>query len=409
MVCFFFLRGGMIEFNNMKIGFFTDTYLPVGYGIQISVETFRKTLEKMGHEVYVFTPYVPGYKDVIKNVFRFNSVRIIKNPEMRLALPIAHNGELRKAVNFDLDVVHCHTPFTMGFLGKYVSKHQSIPMVYTHHTAYPDYAKVYLKEKYIIPEMAKWVSKLFGNWADGVIAPSVKIERTLREYGVKKPIYILPTGVDLDYFKIDARSRAAAKALRESWGVKAGDKVLLSLCRIDKAKNLGFIAESFPYVIKKYPNTKLVFVGDGQYMKELKALVKRLGIATNVIFPGFIDDAHKSAYYQAADAFLFASNTETQGIVILEAMVSGLPIIALQDDSFKGQVKNGRNGYLLDSRTSPEGFGKKIIKFLGDDSEKLREFGKNSVEMAKDYSEKHQAEKLLAIYTGLIAAHKKKS
>ena len=393
----------------MKIGFFTDTYLPVGYGIQISVETFRKMLEKLGHEVYIYTPYVPGYKDVIKHVFRFNSFRIIKNPEMRLALPIAHNGELRKALNFKLDIIHVQTPFTMGFLGKYISKHQGIPMVYTHHTAYPDYAKVYLKEKYIIPEMAKWISKLFGNWADGVIAPSIKIERTLREYGVKKPIHILPTGVDLDYFKIDANSRSMAMALRESWGIGPGDKVLLSLCRIDKAKNLGFIAESFPHVLKKNPNAKLVFVGDGQYLKELKKMVKNLGIDKNIIFAGFIDDNHKAAYYQAADTFLFASHTETQGIVILEAMVSGLPIVALQDDSFKGQVRDGYNGYLVDSRSSPETFARNIVKLLGDEPKKVREFGKNSIEIAKDYSERHQAEKLIALYEGLIAARKKKS
>jgi 1,2-diacylglycerol 3-alpha-glucosyltransferase len=135
----------------MKIGFFTDTYLPVVHGVEISIETFRKSLEKMGHKVFIYAPHAPGYKDKNPNVFRFQSIRVIEKPEMRLAFPFLPKDHFGEIIDFKLDIAHAHTPFSMGLLAKYIADHQKIPLVYTHHTHYPEYAKFYLKEKVIAP------------------------------------------------------------------------------------------------------------------------------------------------------------------------------------------------------------------------------------------------------------------
>ncbi|GAI38976.1 unnamed protein product, partial [marine sediment metagenome] len=148
----------------MKIGFFTDTYLPVTHGVEVSIATFRKTLEAAGHQVYIYAPESPGYKDKNPNVFRFKSIRVIKKPEMRYAfdfLPIGHT--FKEISRFKLDIAHAHTPFSLGLLAKYISGRQLIPLIYTHHTHYPEYAKVYLKEKVLLPRLAKVYSAWFSN------------------------------------------------------------------------------------------------------------------------------------------------------------------------------------------------------------------------------------------------------
>ena len=180
----------------MRIGFFTDSYLPATHGVEVSIETFRTNLEKAGHKVFVYTPAVPGYTDSNRRVFRLKSVRVIDNPEMRLAFPSFKTATLR-IVRFKLDIVHVHTPFTVGLLGKYIATHQGIPILYTHHTHYPEYAKAYLKERVVLPYLAQSLSAWFANISDTVIAPSPKIKAILRAYGMHKPIHVLPTGLRL--------------------------------------------------------------------------------------------------------------------------------------------------------------------------------------------------------------------
>lgn len=160
---------------SLRIGFFTDSYLPATHGVEVSIETFRRNLEKAGHRLFVYAPAVPGYRDTNRRVFRFKSVRVIENPEMRLAFPVAEDGTMRELTRVPLDIVHVHTPFAVGLLGKYIASHQQVPIVYTHHTHYPEYAKVYLRERVVLPFLAKSLSAWFANLADAVIAPSPKI------------------------------------------------------------------------------------------------------------------------------------------------------------------------------------------------------------------------------------------
>lgn len=384
----------------MKIGFFTDSYLPVEHGVEVSIETFRKDLEKTGHQIFIYAPHTPGYKDKNKNVFRLKSIKVIKKPEMRFALPIVQNGELKKLIDFKLDVAHAHTPFSLGLLGKFISARQKILFVYTHHTDYPEYSKAYFKGKKILPKAAELYSGWFSNMADAVIAPSFKIKKVLKNYGVKKPIYILPTGVDLKLFGKNVKSLKAAKSLRKKLGIDAKEKLLIFVGRLGQEKNVDFLIRAFAKISKKRKGVKFLIAGEGPFSEQYKSMAENLGL-NNTIFAGAVPHEKLPAYYQAADLFVFASLTETQGIVILEAMASGLPIAALKDDAFKGIVSDGENGFLIPPKSAPEIFAEKITRIL-DNGALRKKFSQASAEIAENFSKEKQAEKLLDIYGKLI-------
>jgi 1,2-diacylglycerol 3-alpha-glucosyltransferase len=383
----------------MRIGFFTDTYLPVIHGVEISIETFRKSLEKMGHKVFIYAPYTPGYQDKNPNVFRFQSIRVIKKPEMRLALPFLPKDHIKDILNFKLDICHSHTPFSMGILAKYISDYQKIPLVYTHHTHYPEYAKFYLKERVITPLLARFLTKWYANLAQAIITPSFKIKRLLLEYGVKKkkPIYVLPTGVDVKIFKKDKK---AGLKLRRRLGLSQKDQILIFVGRMGREKNPEFLLKAFKEILRR-KKVYLLMIGDGPFLDGLKKLAKNLGIEKNVIFTGVIPHQKIPAYYQASDLFVFSSLTETQGIVILEALASGLPVVALKDDVFKEIIIDNKNGFLIKGN-SLKSFTQKILKIL--EKPKLyQRLSAGALKISQNFSQENQAKKLIKIYQNLLS------
>ena len=351
----------------------------------------------MGHKVFIYAPHAPKYKDKGRNVFRFQSIKVIKKPEMRLALPFFPKNNIGRIADFKLDIAHAHTPFSMGLLAKYIAENQKIPLVYTHHTHYPEYAKCYIKEKVITPFLAKLFSTWYSNSADAVIAPSYKMERLLIEYGVRKPIHILPTGINLNFFK---KTKAAGLLIRKRLNIPKTSGVIIFVGRMGKEKNPEFLLESMAEILKKRKDVILLMVGDGPYLKEFQKLSQNLKIQNNVIFTRAISHKEIPAYYQASDAFVFASLTDTQGIVILEAMACGLPIVALKDDAFKEMVIENKNGFLV-KKLSPKIFGEKVLLILNN-SNLQRKLSFSSKKIVKDFSELKQAKKLLSIYKSLI-------
>jgi 1,2-diacylglycerol 3-alpha-glucosyltransferase len=381
----------------LRIGFFTDSYLPATHGVEVSIETFRTNLEKAGHKVFVYAPAVPGYTDTNRRVFRLKSVRVIDNPEMRLAFPVVQDGHLRELVRLKLDIVHVHTPFTVGLLGKYIATHQGIPILYTHHTHYPEYAKAYLKERVVLPHLAQSLSAWFGNVSDTVIAPSPKIKAILRAYGVHKPIHVLPTGLRLRQFRRTPTCARKARALRAQLAIGPGAKVLLFVGRLGTEKNIEFLVRAFEALRTKRRDVHFVLVGDGPIRSRLQSLVTRLALNDAVVFAGPVAHGEIAAYYQAADLFVFSSLTDTQGIVVLEAIASGLPVVALRDEAFTLMVKNGRNGFLVRPTASPTQFARRIAVLL-QDQRTWRTFATTSTQIAREFSEEEQARKLVRLY-----------
>ncbi|MFN3301460.1 MAG: glycosyltransferase [Patescibacteria group bacterium] len=379
----------------MRIGFFTDTYLPITFGTEISIETFRIFLEKFGHQVFVFAPkYNLNLEE--KNVFRFPSIRLFRSPENRLMF--FGPKDIKKIIALKLDLVHAHTPFSAGWLAKIIAKKSKIPLFYTSHILYPEYARYWiLKENKILPSLMKIYLKVYGNSCSALIAPSLKMKRLLEEYGVKKKIFVLPTGLDFERFK---KVQEKDAEIRKKFGIPFEAKILLYVGRLTQEKNVSFLLDAFYEIQKKRKNVYFVLVGEGYLMKELKEKVKKWGIESKVIFTGRISWEEVIKIYRQANIFLFASLTDTQGLIIIEASFFGLPIIALKDDCYAGMLIDGKNGYTV-YPYQVSLFAEKVLNVLNNEN-LYRFFSENAKEIAKNFSAENQAKKLIEIYQKFI-------
>ncbi len=383
----------------MKIGFFSDTYLPVTFGTEISMQTFKIYLEKLGHEVFVFCPNYNEKKEE-KNVFRFPSVCLIKSPENRLMF--FTYKDIKKIFDLKLDIAHSHTPFSAGWLAKIVSQKLKIPLFYTSHTLYPEYAKYWLiKNNKILPKLMKFYLKIYGNNCSALIAPSLKMKKLLEEYGVRKPIFILPTGLDLERLE---KTQEKDSEIRRKFNIPLTDKILLYVGRLTEEKNVRFLFDVFYQIRKKRGDLSFVLVGEGNLMNELKEKAKKIGLEKKIIFTGRIPWQEVIKIYRSSSIFLFASLTDTQGLIILEASYFGLPIVALKDDCYSGMLIDGKNGFSVYPYNSSL-FAEKVLEILN--NEKLyQEFSKNGKEIALNFSAESQAKKLLEIYQKFINSEK---
>lgn len=314
--------------GRMRVGLFTDTYLPQISGVATSIKTLKEELEKQGHEVYIFTTtdkHVKRYED--PTIIRLPSVPFISFTDRR----IVYRGlfeSYKIAKTYKLDIIHTQTEFSLGILGKMVGKALRIPVIHTYHTQYEDYVRYIANGKLIRPSMVKYIVRGFLNDLDGVICPSRIALNLLDGYSVKIPKRIIPTGIDLrEYERPDISQEDIAK-LREKWAIASDETVLLSLSRVSYEKNIQALLANMPKILSNNPKVKLLIVGDGPYLEELKEQTQDLAVMDNVIFTGMVSHNETALYYKAADFFISASTSETQGLTYAESLASGKPIIA---------------------------------------------------------------------------------
>lgn len=375
----------------MRIGFFTDTYTPQINGVVTSIELFRKELERMGHTVLVVAP-TPKQPTDTDCIVRMPSVKFAFQPEMRVATP--YSVEAMRAIRaMDLDVIHSHDPFSIGLLGLAVAIRYRIPYVHTYHTLYPEYVH-YIWETRFTKELAARLSRDFCNRCDAVIAPSTKIREALREWGYEGLLKVIPTGVDMGEFAPAPPEEIAA--FRASLGVAPDERMLLFMGRVGKEKSIDLLVKAMPHL---RTNARLVIAGNGPYRPELEALIAQLRVGDRVSFAGYLDRRHVSLAYQAADVFTFASTSETQGLVIAEAMAAGLPVVAVDDSAIADAVQNGVNGLLV--RPDETWIASGIDDILGDDALRRR-MSAQSACLAEELSIPHQTERLVSLYEQVL-------
>ena len=312
----------------MRIGLFTDTYFPQVSGVATSIRTLKTELEKLGHKVFIFTTTdkdVNRYEDW--QIIRIPSVPFFAFKDRRVAYRGFSNA-LEIARQYQLDIIHTQTEFSLGLLGIWIAKELRIPVVHTYHTQYEDYVHYLAKGMVIRPSMVKYIVRGFMSDLDGVVCPSEIVYDLLVGYKIKAEKRVIPTGIDLAKFDRPELSREDIKKLRFKLGIAEDEVMLLSLSRISYEKNIQAIVEALPMVLEENAKVKLVIVGDGPYAEDLKALVTQLHIEDSVIFTGMIAPSDTALYYKAADFFISASTSETQGLTYLESLASGTPIIA---------------------------------------------------------------------------------
>jgi len=333
----------------MKIGIFTDCYYPQVNGVVTSVLMLEEELIKLGHQVTIVTVKVPNHIDEKDNVLRINSIPFTKWKEFRLGLPFF--SETYKTIkNMDFDLIHTHTEFSVGLLGKYMAHSLDIPALHTYHTMYEDYTHYVVNHKYgkkLVKKMIIGTSKLYVKKYDGIIAPTDKTKLALRSYGIENNIFVVPTGIDLRQFSKHPDYHPRLQEIRQQYGLSLDDKIILSLGRVSEEKSIHTIIEQLPDLINASPNVKLLIVGDGPYRSKLEKLTKKLNLNEHVVFIGQVAFEDVSFYYSLATVFVSASKTETQGLTIMEAMASGIPVVVYDDLNVKDIVIDGYSGRLF--------------------------------------------------------------
>lgn len=326
----------------------TDWWEPAVNGVVASVSTLRRQLEALGCDVRVLTlsPGLRSHQD--KNVYRIGSVSASLVYDSARVGMLSHRRILRSILRWSPDVVHSHCEFTTHVWARRIARELDIPLVHTYHTIYEDYTHYYSPSQTVGRKVVASFSRHLLDHTDAVIAPTAKVEKLLKGYRVHAPVTVAPTGLDLERFR-PARTpaeREDAQALRARLGIRPDQKVLLSVCRLAKEKNLETVISSVAACGRE--DTVLVLVGDGPYREQLETQVRELGLGDSVRLVGQVAPQDVPRWYRMGDVFVSASQSETQGLTYIEALASGLPLLCRRDESLESVVIDGRNGYLVD-------------------------------------------------------------
>ena len=378
----------------MKIAIVTEGYKPFINGVIVSIDLFAKQFRKMGHEVYIFAPSYPDHEEDEEYIIRLKSIPSIVYENVRIPLPTyIKMDSLFSKIGFD--IVHIQHPLIFGQLVKRLVKKYNIPLVFTHHSFYENYSHYIPLPQKFIKKMAIKLSVDFSNSCDLVVTPTKTVKEVLRERGVTTSIEVIPTGINFKIF-----DRATGDYIREKHGLNKNDKILLYIGRMSKEKNLNLLLDSFSLITFDFPNTYLMLVGDGPERKKMEKKARKLNIDNKAIFVNSQPYNEIPNYYKASDLFLFPSIADTQGLAVLEAMASALPVVAARSMCIEEMDIDKKAGYLTPN--SPVKFSKRINELLSD-KKRYEEFSKNSVKIAQKYSHEDSASLLIEKFKYLIS------
>jgi glycosyltransferase involved in cell wall biosynthesis len=343
----------------MKICLMTNTYLPHVGGVARSVSTFAQEYLKRRHKVLVVAPEfagkpLPQRAEAI--VERVPAIQNFNGSDFSVRLPIATVLSARLDA-FKADLIHAHHPFLLGDTALRVAAAKNVPVIFTHHTRYEDYTHYVPFDSPAVKEFAAHLSTHFANLCDGVIAPSESIARLIAGRGVKVPIRVVPTGIDVAGFAAGDGAR-----FRRKYRVPADAFVVGHVGRLAPEKNLGYLTEAVAIFLRETPQAWFVVVGGGPSEEEMKTTLAAAGVADRVVFAGKHTGANLHHAYRAMDAFAFASFSETQGMVLAEAMAASVPVVALDASGVREVVRHGKNGFLLSATTPARRFAARLSK-----------------------------------------------
>ncbi len=381
----------------MKIAMFTNTYLPHVGGVARSVKTLEDACRKQGHEVRVIAPDFDG-QETSPNVLRVPAIQNFNGSDFSLRLPVP--SVIRDYIqDFKPDLIHSHHPFLLGDAALREARKMQVPIVFTHHTLYERYTHYVPLDSPALRRVVIRLATEYCNLCDEVIAPSGSIARLLRERGVTTPIQAIPTGIDLEFFRSGNGERC-----RKSLGIPRDAKVIGHVGRLAKEKNLLFLAESVAKCLEADPSTAFLVVGDGEAREEMLAVLRRSAGKRRVHAVGTLMDRTLADAYAAMDCFVFASQTETQGLVLAEAMAAGKPVVAIDGPGVREIVNDGENGILLSGEASTDEFAAALRRML-DNPELFQFCEENASHTAQLYGEERSVLCVLHCYKQLIAEH----
>lgn len=384
----------------MKILMISDVYFPRVNGVSTSIATFRRELEAQGHEVHLIAPDYGAVTEDEHNIHRIPSRYLFLDPEDRLirtGCVLAMRGWLRQA---GFDIVHIQTPFAAHYLGVRLARELGLPRVETYHTFFEEYLHYYVPflPKPFMRFLARRLSSHQCNDLDGMVVPSSAMMEALRGYGIKTHAEIIPTGLEPESFE-----PGDGVAFRLRHGIPAQRPVLAYVGRVAYEKNIGFLLKMTARVMQDIPDVLLVVAGEGPALSSLRQVAEKLGLSNNVLFVGYLDRRRELPdCYRSADVFVFASHTETQGLVLLEAMAQGVPLVSLAEMGARDVLKPGQGVLIADNDI--EDFSAKVVHLLRDKAA-ATELGESGRDYAGTWSAAALATRLARFYRGVIERH----
>lgn len=381
----------------MKIALMTNNYKPFMGGVPISIERLKKGLEALGHQVTVFAP---TYEEQTEedNVFRYATC--MKKFVGGIVLPNPFDRRIEEEFRkHDFDIIHVHHPMLIGRTAVYLSRKYGIPLTFTYHTRYEQYLGCYTRWK-LIEKMTPLYLHTFLKHCHFIFAPTQGMKDYLVETCKVYPerIGILPTGIEASNFQVEEEKIPEIRKKYQAENIP----LLLTVSRMAQEKNIEFLLKSLVIFKQRYVKPfRMLMVGDGNDRETYERLSAKLGLEREVFFTGKISNQDVAAYFAAADVFCFASKTETQGIVILEAFAGNTPVVAVEASGVKDLVKSGLNGILTEE--NPEQFAGELYLLL--QTEAIRErMAKSAFLTALSYREESVALQAVQYYNRVINA-----
>lgn len=381
----------------MRIAIFTESYRPVINGVSTSIDTFARELRKLSHEIVIFAPRYPGYRETDSSIIRVRSYITPFQRDYPLAHPIIP-GLARRFEQMKFDLVHTQAPFTLGRVGMRLARQFNLPLVTTNHTVYTEYTHYLpLLPSGLTRRGIMWIMESYCNNCDYVVTPSESVRQLLESLGVTSPIRAVPTGP-----MIITPATPDPEFPRKHFNIPEKAPLLLYAGRIAKEKNMEMLIDAFQLVCQKVPETRLILAGGGPYEEATRLYVSERGLDDSVIFTGFISHEQLFKCYADATAFLFASTTDAQGLVITEAMMQGLPSVATAAYGPTEWIRDRINGILC--QNSPGSMADGVLRLIKDPDLRLR-MGKAAHQDAMERSAPRCAEMMLEVYGEAAKRH----
>ena len=395
----------------MKIVMFSDAYWPRVNGVTVSVDSYSRALIKAGHEVLVICSSYPEGMDAASSfsvdrkpddegpkIVRVPSLPAFITKEDRIAKFSKWHWVFRQVEAFNPGIIHINTEFVIAEIGFLYAQAHNLPVIYTFHTMWEDYSPNYfpLVPSFFIKFIARSVCKIILFQSYRVIVPTPQIDKVVHNYSPRTKTFLLPTGIEPELFDhTDEEGEVFRKKMEESFPKIRGKRILLFAGRIAKEKNLGLLLNILPEILKKHPDAVLLFAGSGPDLDFFREEAKKKGLEGSCVFSGYVERRDLALIYRISEVFLFPSLTDTQGLVTLEAMFSGTPVVAIGALGTL-MVMGGDNGGFMVKNDEGE-FTARVLELLGDGDLRSRKSDEARLH-ARSWSIEELTKKLTDIY-----------
>ncbi len=383
----------------MKVLITSDWYAPTVNGVVTSVLNLQRELVAQGHEVRVLTLSESRHtlvRDGVTYVGAMSAGVIYPGARLRTALA---TRQVQSLIRWRPDVIHTQCEFSTFLLARKISDRTGAPIIHTYHTVYEDYTHYFSPSRAWGRRMVAFFSRHVVTQTACVIVPTEKVRSLLKNYGVRKPVYVIPSGIDLRRFSSPVDKEHLSR-MKEELGIPKGNFVLTYVGRLAKEKNVEELFASLAGLERK--DVTLLVVGDGPYRQALEAAVQELNLEDRVIFTGMVKPDRVADYYRLGDLFVSASTSETQGLTYIEALASGLPALCRKDACLDGVIEEGVNGWQFESS---EEFLAHLREFLTDEELRASMRAAASDHIQKTFSAERFARRAAAVYAAAVSGN----